>query len=298
MNSSDPNHDDATEFATAPALILASGSPRRRELLRALGVEIKVVPADIDEDAIREATHRQTAIATARAKAEEAARKIASAIAQSGPEGEARKAGADNCDAEDGEGDNCDAEDDEAAVAPRDAPDVFAAAASVVAASVAVPILAADTMVIFEGRALGKPRDRDDAREMLRALSGATHEVITGVVVRTADGKVFEAANVTQVAIRELSEAAIESYLATGGADDKAGAYGIQEVGPQFVAGVNGDLSNVIGLPLVCVRRVLKEATGREWFADKPLADSVATAFPVLLELDQACWRGIRNFRT
>ena len=110
-------------------------------------------------------------------------------------------------------------------------------------------ILAADTVVVREERILGKPRDRAEAAAMLRALSGASHEVVTGVAVRRGP-RARERTVVTSVTFRELTEAEIAWYLATGEPDDKAGAYGLQGAGAVLVSRIEGSDTNVIGLPL------------------------------------------------
>jgi len=115
-------------------------------------------------------------------------------------------------------------------------------------------VLGADTVVVLDGRVLGKPRDEDEARAMLRALSGRTHEVITGValaLLRGADPELIAQDHVrTQVTFRELSEAEIEAYVMSGEPMDKAGAYGIQGRGALLVEEIKGCYSNVVGLPL------------------------------------------------
>ncbi|MBW2253389.1 MAG: septum formation protein Maf [Deltaproteobacteria bacterium] len=110
-------------------------------------------------------------------------------------------------------------------------------------------VLAADTVVHRKDRVFGKPRDREDAARILRDLSGAWHEVTTGVCVRSG-GHSGSFAITTQVRFRELTGAEITAYLATGEADDKAGAYGIQGRAGVFVAEIEGSWTNVMGLPL------------------------------------------------
>ncbi|MNZ45648.1 Maf-like protein YhdE [compost metagenome] len=112
-----------------------------------------------------------------------------------------------------------------------------------------VCVLGADTAVILDGRILGKPTDRDDARAMLRALSGREHEVLTAVAV--ADRNRCEARVVgSRVFFREISEAEAEAYWATGEPLDKAGGYAIQGLAAVFVSRVDGSYSAVVGLPL------------------------------------------------
>ncbi len=110
-------------------------------------------------------------------------------------------------------------------------------------------VLAADTVVVLEGLVLGKPRDVEDARRMLRELSGRTHEVMTGVCARRGDREEVLAAT-SEVRFAAITEAQIGWYLATGEPLDKAGSYAVQGVGGAFVAEVRGSVSNVVGLPL------------------------------------------------
>jgi septum formation protein len=122
-------------------------------------------------------------------------------------------------------------------------------------------ILAADTLVVVEGDSLGKPADRDEARAMLRRLSGRPHEVITGVaVVDAKTGEERSAAAVSRVFMRELPPFEIDAYVATGEPDDKAGAYAIQGDGGRLVAALLGSYTNVVGLPLPTARSLLAAA--------------------------------------
>ncbi len=184
-------------------LVLASGSPRRRELLSRLGFDFQVKPAHIDE------TPR-----------------------------------------------------------PGEAPADYVRRLSVEKAAAVVSadeiVLAADTTVAVDGTILEKPVDRDDARRMLRLLSGRPHECHTGVTVIDAGCGTEESSTVvvtTEVEFAALDEAAIEWYLATGEADDKAGAYGIQGAAGAFVREVRGSVTNVIGLPLAETLDLLRRTT-------------------------------------
>lgn len=183
-------------------LILASGSPRRAELLARAGYRFEVVPPDIDE----------------RRQAGEAPRDYVARLA-------AEKA---------------------AAVAPRYPERV---------------VLAADTTVVVDSTVLGKPRDPDDAAGMLRRLSGRAHDVLTGVAVRRG-GASASAVEQTSVHLADLDEALIGWYVATGEPSDKAGAYGVQGIASRFVTRVEGSYSNVVGLPLALVDRLLARLTG------------------------------------
>ena len=120
-------------------------------------------------------------------------------------------------------------------------------------------ILAADTAVVVDGRPYGKPADANQARQMLRALSDRSHLVVTGVCVRGPDGE-RQAVVTTRVSFRQLTEAEIGWYVATGEPMDKAGAYAIQERGGAFVAAIEGSYSNVVGLPLAESLELLESA--------------------------------------
>lgn len=119
-------------------------------------------------------------------------------------------------------------------------------------------IIAADTVVAKDHRVLGKPRDQQDAREMLRLLSGSDHEVYTGYTLRQGE-RVRTGRQMTAVTFRPLTEGEIDAYIATGEPMDKAGAYGIQGYGAMLVAGIRGDYFNVMGLPVCALGLHLKE---------------------------------------
>lgn len=110
-------------------------------------------------------------------------------------------------------------------------------------------VISADTIVWHEGRILGKPRSEAEAENMLRSLSGKTHEVYTGVCVITGGREAVEY-EVSRVSFRKLTEQEIAAYVATGEPMDKAGAYGAQGKAALFVRGIEGDFFNVMGLPL------------------------------------------------
>jgi septum formation protein len=119
-------------------------------------------------------------------------------------------------------------------------------------------VIGADTVVVARGERLGKPGDADDALAMLRRLHGRTHEVWTGVAV-VRDREQRTAAECTFVQFARLEEVDMKAYLKTGEPLDKAGAYGIQGLGGQFVRRIEGDYSNVVGLPLHRLRLMLRE---------------------------------------
>ena len=179
-------------------LILASQSPRRRELLGQMGLEFTVISPKIDEDAVVRPDPRSLVEALSRAKAQ---------AVEAEPE---------------------------------------------------ALVIAADTVVVLEGRVLGKPASREEAEEMLAALSGRSHQVFTGFTVRQGDRQVTRAEE-TQVRFRSLTRAEIRAYVATGEPMDKAGAYGIQGLGGLLVAGIRGDYSNVVGLPVCALGLVLRD---------------------------------------
>jgi nucleoside triphosphate pyrophosphatase len=186
-------------------LILASASPRRRELLSRLGLPFEVRPSGIDEVLTREVDAPALATALARAKARDIADQV-------------RAAG--------------------------DGP---------------VLILGADTLVVLDGRPLGKPGSRDEARAMLRALRARSHEVVTAVALIEAPGGREVTETVTsRVLMRPYGDPEIDAYVATGEPDDKAGAYAVQGVGGQLVARVEGCFENVVGLPLETTARLLR----------------------------------------
>ena len=179
--------------------ILASGSPRRRELLEMLGVpDLTIRPATGPERATPGAGPEQTVRELSLHKAQEVAQTCA----------------------------------------PEDI------------------IIAADTIVYLDGAILGKPKDHDDAVRMLTALSGREHIVYTGVAVLRG-GELRQ--EQTAVRFRALTPAEIERYIATGEPMDKAGAYGIQGRGALFVAHLDGDYFNVMGLPLCRLGQLLNE---------------------------------------
>ena len=121
-------------------------------------------------------------------------------------------------------------------------------------------IIGADTIAAIEGRVFGKPADRADAKRILQSIAGTTHQVITGVtVVDAASRRTLTRHDVTSVTMRPLPEVELESYLDTGAWRGKAGAYGIQDHGDKFVSNVEGSFTNVVGLPIELLDRMLVE---------------------------------------
>ena len=119
-------------------------------------------------------------------------------------------------------------------------------------------IVAADTVVVCDGRIMGKPRSDADAFSMLRRLSGREHQVMTGLTVMQGD--LAETTTVTTtLRFRPLSDLEIRNYIATGEPADKAGAYGIQGMASMFVVGLDGDYYNVMGLPICTLTLMLRK---------------------------------------
>lgn len=121
-----------------------------------------------------------------------------------------------------------------------------------------IPLVAADTVVALEGEILGKPQDVQEAKQMLRRLSGKCHRVLTGVAVFYEEQQLIEVTE-TKVWFRNLTEAEIEVYVATGEPLDKAGAYGIQGRGAILVDRIEGCYNNVVGLPLTRLYQMMAQ---------------------------------------
>lgn len=189
---------------SAPRLILASGSPRRKDLLERLGLTFAIQPADIDETP----------------GADEAPVPLVERLAL----GKAR-----------------------AVLAATEGPRL---------------VLAADTIVVRDDVILNKPVDEADARAILGSLQGRSHVVITGFALARDDGREHVQHVRTQVTFRPLSDALIADYVATGEPMDKAGAYGVQEIGAKLVSRIEGSYTNVVGLPLVEVLDALPTLGG------------------------------------
>jgi septum formation protein len=176
-------------------LVLASASPRRRELLGMVGISFEIIPSRIEETELNGADPALTARSYARKKAEAVARQ---------------------------EGDRADHW-----------------------------FLGVDTIVILDRRVMGKPADRDQAREFLSTLSGRRHQVITAYcLLRPSGRELLEKTISSQVKIRAMAPAEIEAYLDTDEPYDKAGAYAAQGVGASLVEAIEGSYTNVVGLPL------------------------------------------------
>ncbi len=179
--------------------ILASASPRRKEILENAGFSFEIIVSDADENITEELSPEKTV--------EELAKRKAMAVLK----------------------------DNEDAV-----------------------VFGCDTVVAIDGKILGKPKDDEDAFNMLSMLSGKTHTVSTGVCICSKD-KTEVFSNTTEVEFYQLSEETIKSYIASGECSDKAGSYGIQGYGNVLVKEIKGDYFSVMGLPVSQASRVLSE---------------------------------------
>ena len=120
-------------------------------------------------------------------------------------------------------------------------------------------VLGADTIVVIDDKILGKPRDRDDAYNMIKSLSGRVHSVFTGVCA-VGNGTSLSFAEETKVEFYPLTEEEINEYISTNEPYDKAGAYGIQGLASKFIRGICGDYFNVVGLPISSVyKKIIKK---------------------------------------
>jgi septum formation protein len=130
-------------------------------------------------------------------------------------------------------------------------------------------VIAADTIVVLDGRVLGKPATQEEAKAMLRALSGQAHQVMTGVaVLRGEESLVYT--EITDIRFRVLSDAEIAAYVATGEPMDKAGAYGIQGGAALFAEYLQGDYYNVMGLPVCRLWKMLSQIAPK--LLEKPVS--------------------------
>lgn len=187
--------------------VLASNSPRRREILRELHYDFEVLTADFDESSVSLEDPAQGVQELAKGKA--------SAAAETFKNGETTL------------------------------------------------FLGSDTVVVLDGAVMGKPADEEDAFRMLRALSGRTHTVYTGVAAAVTENGAIASVetfvSATDVTFFDLSDEEIRAYITTGEPMDKAGAYGIQGLGCTLVEGIRGDYLTVVGLPAAKTARLLKK---------------------------------------
>ena len=189
-------------------IILASGSPRRTELLQTAGIVHEVVVSGADEDVQEENPARLVEMLSSR-KAEE----VYERLVQQEPSGD-------------------------------------------------LVVIGADTVVAADGKILGKPGDEEDARRMLRMLSGRSHHVYTGVTLCGRMGSVRREVSFSEestVHVAQLTEKEISEYIDSGEPMDKAGAYGIQGAFMKFVSGIEGDYFNIVGLPVSHLYQEMKQ---------------------------------------
>lgn len=211
-------------------LVLASASPRRRELLSQIGLEFTVMPSTKEENA---------KTTEAGALVQELSRQKAVDIWEQLSGGQGQNPDADQ--------EQISEETQEPNLNGKRQPELL--------------VIGADTVVCCEGKILGKPHSREAAAEMLTALQGRSHEVYTGVTLYSQSETVtfFEC---TQVEFYPMTEVEISEYIDSKEPMDKAGAYGIQGLGARFVKGIRGDYNNVVGLP---VGRLYQELKRRGW---------------------------------
>ena len=211
-------------------LVLASASPRRRELLSQIGLEFTVMPSTKEENA---------KTTEAGALVQELSRQKAVDIWEQLSGGQGQNPDADQ--------EQISEETQEPNLNGKRQPELL--------------VIGADTVVCCEGKILGKPHSREAAAEMLTALQGRSHEVYTGVTLYSQSETVtfFEC---TQVEFYPMTEVEISEYIDSKEPMDKAGAYGIQGLGARFVKGIRGDYNNVLGLP---VGRLYQELKSHGW---------------------------------
>lgn len=181
-------------------IVLASASPRRKELLESIGLDFTVHPSDFVEKDTH-LTPEDLALHNAMGKAQQVSRHYKDAL-----------------------------------------------------------IIGVDTVVAFNQHMLGKPKDNEHAKEMLRLLSNTTHQVLTAIcIIDSKSKKNVTAIERTQVTMDRLSEDDIEKYVSSGEGHDKAAGYAIQGLGSLYIKKIEGDYFNVVGLPMYLFRKLLKE---------------------------------------
>jgi septum formation protein len=205
-------------------LILASASPRRRELLAQAGFSFTVESADVDES-LRDGEEPTAYVLRL------AIEKAQAVFAQ-----------------------HCGQIDHDQDVG---APSMTVSSSWV--GSTPLVVLGADTSVVLDGEILGKPVDADDAIRMLRRLSGRTHQVLTGMAAVTRAG-VVSGVETTEVVFEPIPEAELAAYCATTEPLDKAGAYGIQGYAARWIPRIDGDYFNVMGLPIARTAKLIETA--------------------------------------
>lgn len=121
-------------------------------------------------------------------------------------------------------------------------------------------VIGADTIVVLNGKIFGKPQNPADAEQMLAQLAGKKHEVITGLAIIRSDGKIFNDYDITEVFFGSMTSQDIKNYVATGEPLDKSGSYALQGGATKFIEKINGDWSNVVGLPVYRLRKLAQNA--------------------------------------
>lgn len=192
-------------YSSMEKIVLASGSPRRKELLQKAGYQIEIFPPKLSETLDKNLSLDDALVDIARQKADACLAQFSGQF------------------------------------------------------SLDLPVLASDTMVIFGGEALGKPKDRTQAKDFISMLSGQEHEVKTSILLKNfSTGRELTHVETTKVYFKKLTEKEIEDFLDTNEWTDKAGAYGIQGAAGKFVEKLDGSLDSVIGLPVEQVARLLE----------------------------------------
>ena len=209
-------------------IILASKSPRRKELLENAGFEIVIIPSEAEEN-IDEKDPAEMVKRLSYIKANSVYENIAN------KEGEIDSSYAINT-GKTAESGITDKEDD----------------------TKSIIVLGADTVVYAGGMILGKPKDKEDARDMIKMLSGNVHSVFTGFTIVQADGKSVTDYSETKVYVYPMTDEEIEDYISSNEPYDKAGAYGIQGIFGKYVEKIDGDYNNVVGLPVSKIIYTLK----------------------------------------
>lgn len=208
-------------------VVLASASPRRKDLLEQIGIFPTIVPSDVDEKTDSDIPD-QVVTELSRRKAEHVWTGYAKKTSPAVP-------GAD----------------------------VVVSRAGVVALGADVVVLGADTVVSVEGRILGKPRDEQEAIEMISLLSGRIHQVYTGVTLIGIEGQITFSEK-TDVFVSRMTNREVREYVACGESMDKAGAYGIQGHFAAYIDRIEGSYTNVMGLPVGRVYQKLKQLTKQQ----------------------------------
>lgn len=183
-------------------IILASASPRRKELLERIGLQFEIIPSNADENIEGQEFSEKLIEQLAIDKATDVAKKTKKSAL----------------------------------------------------------VIGADTIVVCQNKVLGKPIDKDDAREMIKHLSGNIHEVVTGIaIIDTETNTTLSDFLVTKVKFKELTDLEIENYLSTDEPYDKAGAYAAQGIGAMFIEEINGCYNNVVGLSVYKLSEMMKK---------------------------------------